>query len=112
MIEIKSDGPFMEKADQLFPGRVRIVGLGQTGVAVCDQLIDDTRLGGNARVTVDLARQVVIRPNGEEIGFEIDPFRKYCLLNGLDDIGLTLRHEAELDKFESKHDAEFWLAPR
>ena len=44
--------------------------------------------------------------------FDIDPFRKYCLLNGLDDIGLTLRHEAELDKYESKHDAEFWLEPR
>ena len=44
--------------------------------------------------------------------FDIDPFRKYCLLNGLDDIGLTLRHESELDAYESKHDAEFWLAPR
>ena len=62
--------------------------------AVCDQLIDDTKLGGNARVTIDLARQVVIRPNGEEIHFEIDPFRKHLLLNGLDDIGQTLQHGA------------------
>ena len=44
--------------------------------------------------------------------FDIDPFRKYCLLNGLDDIGLTLRHEADLDKFESQHDKEFWSAPK
>jgi 3-isopropylmalate/(R)-2-methylmalate dehydratase small subunit len=42
----------------------------------------------------------------------MDPFRKYCLLNGLDDIGLTLRHEAELDRFETKHDEEFWTLPR
>ena len=59
---------------------------------MCDQLIEDSRLGGNARVTIDLARQVVIRPNGEEIGFDIDPFRKHSLLNGLDDIGQTLQH--------------------
>ena len=50
--------------------------------AVCDQLMDDAELGGNARITVDLERQVVIRPNGEEIRFEIDPFRKHLLLNG------------------------------
>ena len=60
--------------------------------AVCDQLIEDAKLGGNARVTVDLARQVVVRPNGEEIRFEIDPFRKHLLLNGLDDIGQTMQH--------------------
>ena len=60
--------------------------------AVCDQLIEDAKLGGNARITVDLARQVVVRPNGEEIHFEVDPFRKHLLLNGLDDIGQTLQH--------------------
>ena len=69
--------------------------------AVCDQLIEDTQLGGNARVTVDLARQVVVRPNGEEIPFEIDPFRKHSLLNGLDDIGQTLRHGGEIDSHEA-----------
>jgi 3-isopropylmalate/(R)-2-methylmalate dehydratase small subunit len=68
---------------------------------VCDQLIDDTRLGGNARVTIDLARQVVIRPNGEEIGFDIDPFRKHSLLNGLDDIGQTLQHGGKIDGYEA-----------
>src|ERR1700689_490517 len=70
--------------------------------AVCDQLIDDTKLGGNARVTIDLALKVVIRPNGEEIGFEIDPFRKHSLLNGLDDIGQTLQHGVQIDDFEAE----------
>ena len=44
--------------------------------------------------------------------FEIDSFRKHCLVNGLDDIGLTLLHGEELSRFESKHDSEFWLAPK
>lgn len=69
--------------------------------AVCDQLMDDSRMGGNARVTVDLARQVVVRPNGEEIPFEIDPFRKHLLLNGLDDIGQTLQHAPKIDEYEA-----------
>ena len=60
--------------------------------AICDALIDDAKLGGNARITIDLERQVVVRPNGEEIHFDIDPFRKHLLLNGLDDIGQTLQH--------------------
>ena len=50
--------------------------------AVCDELIEDAKLGGNARITIDLERQVVVRPNGEEIHFDIDPFRKHLLLNG------------------------------
>ncbi len=61
--------------------------------AVCDQLIEDAKLGGNARITIDLQEQVVVRPNGEKIPFEIDPFRKHLLLNGLDDIGQTMQHE-------------------
>ena len=69
--------------------------------AVCEQLVEDTRLGGNARVTVDLERQVVVRPSGEEIPFEIDPFRKHLLLNGLDDIGQTLQHEKAIDSYET-----------
>ena len=77
---------------------------------VCDALIEDARLGGNARVTVDLARQVVIRPNGEEIGFEIDPFRKHSLLNGLDDIGQTMQHGTAIDGFEARRRAEMaWM---
>ncbi len=70
--------------------------------AVCDQLMEDSKMGGNARVTVDLVRQVVVRPNGEEIAFEIDPFRKHLLLNGLDDIGQTLQHAPKIDEFEAK----------
>jgi 3-isopropylmalate/(R)-2-methylmalate dehydratase small subunit len=78
--------------------------------AVCDQLIEDTQLGGNARITVDLERQVVVRPNGEEIPFEIDPFRKHLLLNGLDDIGQTMQHAKEIDGYEAKRQkAEPWL---
>jgi 3-isopropylmalate/(R)-2-methylmalate dehydratase small subunit len=63
-------------------------------------------------VTINLQEQTVTDDEGFSATFEIDPFRKYCLLNGLDDIGLTLRHETELDAFEAKHDAEFWLTPR
>ena len=73
---------------------------------VCDQLIDDSRLGGNARITVDLERQVVVRPSGAEIPFEIDPFRKHLLLNGLDDIGQTLRHAAAIDGYEARQRQE------
>ena len=74
--------------------------------AVCDTLIGDAKLGGNARVTVDLERQVVVRPNGEQIGFEVDPFRKHSLLEGLDDIGQTLQHATAIDSFEARRRAE------
>jgi len=63
-------------------------------------------------ITINLEDQVVTDDEGFSATFEIDPFRKYCLLNGLDDIGLTLRHEVELDEYEAKHGAEFWLKPR
>ncbi|WP_297370219.1 3-isopropylmalate dehydratase small subunit [Acidocella sp.] len=66
------------------------------------KLMDDAALGTNARLTVDLACQMVVRPNGEEIPFDVDPFRKYCLLNGLDDIGLTLAHESAIATYEAK----------
>ncbi len=74
--------------------------------AVCDVLIEDARLGGNARVTIDLERQVVVRPNGEEIGFDIDPFRKHLLLNGLDDIGQTMQHAKSIDAYEARRRVE------
>jgi 3-isopropylmalate/(R)-2-methylmalate dehydratase small subunit len=64
------------------------------------------------KITINLEAQTVTDEQGFNGHFEIDPFRKYCLLNGLDDIGLTLRHEADLDRFEAKHDNEFWLAPK
>ncbi len=69
---------------------------------VCDQLMEDATLGGNARLTVDLARQVVIRPNGQEIPFAIDPFRRHLLLHGLDDIGQTMQRAAAIDQFEGQ----------
>jgi 3-isopropylmalate/(R)-2-methylmalate dehydratase small subunit len=64
------------------------------------------------RITIDLEQQTVKDEQGFHAHFDIDPFRKYCLLNGLDDIGLTLRHAAALDSYEKKHDAAFWLAPK
>ncbi len=64
------------------------------------------------RITINLEAQTVTDDQGFTARFDIDPFRKYCLLNGLDDIGLTLRHATALDAFESAHDKEFWLTPR
>jgi 3-isopropylmalate/(R)-2-methylmalate dehydratase small subunit len=64
------------------------------------------------RITISLDAQTVTDEQGFSATFDIDPFRKYCLLNGLDDIGLTLRHAAALDAFESTHDKKFWLTPR
>jgi 3-isopropylmalate/(R)-2-methylmalate dehydratase small subunit len=77
---------------------------------VCDRLIDETKMGGNARVTIDLARQVVIGPDGEEIAFEIDAFRKHSMLNGLDDIGQTMQHDKRIDTYEADRAAsQPWL---
>ncbi len=77
---------------------------------VCEQLMEDARLGANSRITVDLERQVVARPNGEEIPFTIDPFRRHLLLNGLDDIGQTMQHAPAIDGFEAKQRAsQPWL---
>jgi len=78
--------------------------------AICDALIEDAKLGGNARLTIDLERQVVVRPSGEEIHFDIDPFRKHLLLNGLDDIGQTLQHTPKIDTFEAtRRKQQSWL---
>lgn len=63
-------------------------------------------------ITIDLEQQTVTDDQGFHARFEIDPFRKYCLLNGLDDIGLTLRYAAALDSYEEKHDTAFWSAPK
>lgn len=64
------------------------------------------------KITINLEAQTVTDDQSFNAHFDIDPFRKYCLLNGLDDIGLTLRHESELDAFESKHNKDFWSAPK
>jgi len=77
---------------------------------ICAALMEDAKLGGNARITVDLERQVVVRPSGEEIPFEVDPFRKHILLNGLDDIGQTMQHKPAIDDFEARQRAaQPWL---
>ena len=61
------------------------------------------------KLTVSLENQTVTDGHGFSAKFEMDPFRRYCLLEGLDDIGLTLRHAAELDTFEAQHDRATWL---
>ena len=77
---------------------------------ICEQLMEDARMGGNARLTVDLERQMVVRPNGEEIPFRIDEFRRHLLLNGLDDIGQTMQHAPAIDGYEAKQRAaQPWL---
>ena len=66
--------------------------------------------GSNARFTVDLEANEIIAPDGARIAFEIDPFRRQCLLDGLDDIGLTLERETSIAGFEGKHRAsQPWL---
>ncbi len=75
-----------------------------------DKLMDDANRGANAIITVDLENQVITGPDGGEIRFEIDPFKKHCLLNGLDDIGLTMEKERSISAYEAKHRAaQPWL---
>jgi len=69
---------------------------------VCDQLMEDAKLGANARITVDLGRQLVIRPSGQEIPFAVDHLRRHLLLNGLDDIGQTMQRTASIAGYESR----------
>lgn len=75
------------------------------------QLFDAVANSINYQLTIDLERQVIITPQAEEIGFDVVAFRKYCLLNGFDDIGLTLRHTEKIAAFEAQRLAEKpWLA--
>ncbi len=75
-----------------------------------DKLFDDADRGSNATLTVDLEKQEIRGPDGGTIKFEIDPFRKHCMLNGLDDIGLTMEKGKSIDVFEAKEKAERpWL---
>ena len=77
---------------------------------VVAQLMDDARKGSNARLTIDLASQTITRPDGQTVRFEIDQFRKQCLLDGLDDIGLTLKKEPSIAKFEDRRkQTQPWL---
>lgn len=67
-----------------------------------EKLMDDASRGANATLTVDLEAQEIRGPDGGKLHFDIDPFKKHCLLNGLDDIGLTLQKAAAIDSFETK----------
>jgi 3-isopropylmalate/(R)-2-methylmalate dehydratase small subunit len=77
------------------------------------RLFDEVAAFPGYQLTVDLPRQVVITADGTELPFEIQPFRKYCLVNGFDDIGLTLRHADKIKAFEAERLARMpWLATR
>ncbi len=79
--------------------------------ATVAQLFDEVYAFPGYQLTIDLERQVVVRPQGEEIPFDVAPFRRYCLLNGFDDIGLTLRHKDTIKAFEAERLAQKpWLA--
>ncbi|MGR3825467.1 MAG: 3-isopropylmalate dehydratase small subunit [Salipiger marinus] len=67
-----------------------------------DVLMKDAEKGSNARMTVDLENQTVTTSDGESFAFELDPFRKHCLMNGLDDIGLTMEKVTAIDNFEGQ----------
>lgn len=73
-----------------------------------DALFDDAERGSNATLTIDLEKQTIQGPDGGTITFELDPFRKHCLLNGLDDIGLTMEKNAKIDAFEDKLKQREW----
>jgi len=77
---------------------------------VVDELMKDAEKGANARLTVDLEAQEITRPNGETIPFQTDPFTRHCLLNGLDDIGLTLEKSPAIQSFEDAQKSKTpWL---
>ena len=67
-----------------------------------DKLMDDAVRGANATLTIDLESQTISRPDGGEVSFEIDTFKKHCLLNGLDDIGLTMESKDKIENYETK----------
>ena len=73
--------------------------------AEIDKLLDDASRGANATITVDLENQEIKGPDGGTIGFEIDPFRKRCLLEGLDDIALTFEKGDAIERFEAENAA-------
>ena len=75
-----------------------------------DHLMDDASKGANARITVNLQDQTVTASDGTRYAFDIDPFKKHCMLNGLDDIGLSLEKVSAIDAYESRAQTQFpWL---
>ena len=71
-----------------------------------DKLMDDAERGSNATLSIDLEKQEIRGPDGGVVKFDIDPFRKHCMLNGLDDIGLTMTKAKALDGYESQRKTE------
>jgi len=85
----------------------------QLSEAQVSQLFDEVKAFPGYELSVDLPRQVVIRADGSEMPFDVEPFRKYCLVNGFDDIGLTLHHADKIRAFEAARLARKpWLAQR
>ena len=77
------------------------------------KLFDEVKAFVGYKLTIDLPRQVVVKPDGAEIPFDVQAFRKYCLVNGFDDIGLTLRHADKIRGYEAERLAKMpWLANR
>ena len=78
---------------------------------VVDYLFDEIKANNGYQLSVDLVNRVVIEPNGKRHEFEVPEFRRYCLLNGLDDIGITLQHADEIKAFEQQRlNQKPWLA--
>jgi 3-isopropylmalate/(R)-2-methylmalate dehydratase small subunit len=78
---------------------------------ILDKLMDDASRGANAILQIDLEKQEITGPDGGTVKFDVDPFRKHCLLNGLDDIGLTMQKSKSIDDFEAKRkQSQPWLA--
>lgn len=76
--------------------------------AEVDRLMDDAERGANAVVSIDLESQKITGPDGGEIAFEVDAFRKQCLMEGVDDIGLTLKKAASIDSYEADLETQPW----
>ncbi|MAF94630.1 MAG: 3-isopropylmalate dehydratase small subunit [Rhodospirillaceae bacterium] len=91
-----------------FKNGILAIKLGKEDVG---KLLDDAERGANATLTIDLEAQTIRGPDGGEISFDVDEFKKHCLLNGLDDIALTMENEARIADFEEGHKtAQPWLA--
>jgi len=78
-----------------------------------DHLFNETNAFPGYKLTIDLDRQVVVTPGGDNYSFDIAPFRKYCMVNGFDDIGLTLRHKDKIKAYEAERLTKMpWLGNR
>ena len=76
--------------------------------AEVDKLMSDAKQGNGTVLSINLEAQTITRPNGETIAFDVDPFRKNCLIEGLDDIGLTLKKSEKIDAFEAERNQRAW----